>query len=256
MRRRRDGCAFSGDAAARFAALARQLRKEPVEVVYDDGTSELVDYTFLIGNTLGAMYDPFSWPDFAQLLAAVEAAATSARTAARTQRFRYERRLPYLTPHGIRDPGSSRRSIRTSSRASRAPRARTATNPHSYALLVDQRRARRRPVRLLRPAMDLGLEHLRRVAGLRPRPLHGPVDRATANPVLIVGNRYDPATRYEGAITLHSLMPRSALLTLEGWGHTSLFLSACVDQAISSYLIGIVTPPEGATCEQDVVPFA
>ena len=34
-------CAFSGDAAARFAALARQLRKQPVEVVYDDGTSEL-----------------------------------------------------------------------------------------------------------------------------------------------------------------------------------------------------------------------
>ena len=34
------------------------------------------------------MYDPFSWPDFAQWLAAVEAAATSARTAARTQRFR------------------------------------------------------------------------------------------------------------------------------------------------------------------------
>jgi hypothetical protein len=40
----------------------------------------------------------------------------------------------------------------------------------------------------------------------------------TANPVLIVGGRFDPATRYQGAVTLARLLPRSRLLTLDGVG--------------------------------------
>jgi hypothetical protein len=55
---------------------------------------------------------------------------------------------------------------------------------------------------------------------------------------------------------VRNLLPRSALLTVEGWGHTSLFLSACADQTISRYLIALATPGPGATCRQDVVPFA
>ena len=84
----------------------------------------------------------------------------------------------------------------------------------------------------------------------------GPWNRVTANPVLVVGNRWDPATRYEGALTVRNLLPRSALLTVEGWGHTSLFLSACADQTIARYLVALATPAPGAICKQDVVPFA
>jgi hypothetical protein len=73
---------------------------------------------------------------------------------------------------------------------------------------------------------------------------------------VVVGNRFDPATRYEGALTVDNLLPRSALLTVEGWGHTSLFLSACADQTIARYLLIGATPDRGATCRQDVVPFA
>src|SRR4051795_972588 len=40
-------CAFSGGAAERFAALARRLLREPVEVTYEDGTTETIDYTAL-----------------------------------------------------------------------------------------------------------------------------------------------------------------------------------------------------------------
>ena len=49
----------------------------------------------------------------------------------------------------------------------------------------------------------------------------------TLRPVLVVGNQFDPATRYEGAVTVHDLLPNSSLLTLHAWGHTSLFLSGC-----------------------------
>jgi hypothetical protein len=84
----------------------------------------------------------------------------------------------------------------------------------------------------------------------------GPFNRATASPVLVVGNLFDPATRYEGAVTAHDLLPNSALLTVHGWGHTSLFLSACADNVIARYLVDVVTPAPGTVCEQDHVPFA
>jgi hypothetical protein len=84
----------------------------------------------------------------------------------------------------------------------------------------------------------------------------GPFTRSTANPILVVGNTFDPATRYQGAQTVNRLMPRSSLLTVHGWGHTSLFLSQCADAAIARYLVHQATPPPGATCEQDAVPFA
>jgi hypothetical protein len=84
----------------------------------------------------------------------------------------------------------------------------------------------------------------------------GPFNKRTANPVLVVGNQFDPATRYEGAVTVAALLPSSALLTVHGWGHTSLFLSQCADAAVSRYLLAVVTPAAGTVCEQDAVPFA
>jgi hypothetical protein len=56
-------------------------------------------------------------------------------------------------------------------------------------------------------------------------------------------------------VIVDQLLPRSALLSVHGWGHVSLFLSQCADAAVSRYLLTVATPPRGATCEQDVVPF-
>ena len=79
--------------------------------------------------------------------------------------------------------------------------------------------------------------------------------RSTANPVLVVGNRFDPATRYEGALTVKGLLPNSGLLTVNGWGHTSLFLSQCADTIVSTYLL-TSSAPASTTCTQDFTPFA
>ena len=84
----------------------------------------------------------------------------------------------------------------------------------------------------------------------------GPFDGDTANPVLVVGTRFDPATRYEGAEIVDELLPDSSLLTVEGWGHTSLFLSLCADDAVSHYLLTREAPAPGTTCAQDFGPFA
>ena len=66
--------------------------------------------------------------------------------------------------------------------------------------------------------------------------------------MLVVGNRFDPATPYQGAVTVARLLPRSRLLTLDGWGHTSLFASACIDGYVSTYLLTSRVPPKGTVC--------
>ena len=52
-----------------------------------------------------------------------------------------------------------------------------------------------------------------------------------------------------------NLLPNSRLLSLDGWGHASLFLSQCIDQAVSDYLVSGGLPAEGTVCNQDLVPF-
>jgi len=42
---------------------------------------------------------------------------------------------------------------------------------------------------------------------------------------------------------------------VEGWSHTTLFLSACADQAVSDYLL-TGNLPATTSCSPDYVPFA
>ena len=82
----------------------------------------------------------------------------------------------------------------------------------------------------------------------------GPWDAVTANPVLIIGGTSDPATPYEGAVVLDSLMPSSYLVTVEGWGHVSTGWSACTDGILAAYLVDQEAPVT-TTCAYDWTPF-
>jgi TAP-like protein len=84
----------------------------------------------------------------------------------------------------------------------------------------------------------------------------GPFNRRTANKVLVVGNLNDPATRYQDAVSTSRILARGRLLTVAGWGHTSLFLSSCADRHVSRYLLTGRVPPAGTVCGVDVIPFA
>jgi hypothetical protein len=85
----------------------------------------------------------------------------------------------------------------------------------------------------------------------------GPWTARTANPVLIVGNYFDPSTRYQGAVAASRLLPNSRLLSYAGWGHTVAFLgiSFCVDDAVTRYLVTTRTPPAGTVCQPEGSPF-
>jgi pimeloyl-ACP methyl ester carboxylesterase len=84
---------------------------------------------------------------------------------------------------------------------------------------------------------------------------HGPWQQQTKAPVLVLGTRFDPATPYRQTRPYADLFPAARMLTLDGWGHTTIGKSACVDAAIAAYLVAGDAPQDGSVCASDAVPF-
>lgn len=82
----------------------------------------------------------------------------------------------------------------------------------------------------------------------------------TADPgitVLLVGNTHDPSTPFSNTQSMAALLPRTSVLTVEGYGHTMLLNpSSCGSQYEAAYLIDGTLPPAGTVCQQDAAPFA
>ena len=83
----------------------------------------------------------------------------------------------------------------------------------------------------------------------------GPFNRATANPLLVVGNLWDPSTAYEGAVAAAEVLPNSALITSHNWGHTAYGNSQCATDAVDRYLIDGVVPDGELVCTDAPQPF-
>jgi pimeloyl-ACP methyl ester carboxylesterase len=243
-------CAFAPNSEGRFAALADRLRSGPIDVV-DPETGDIFPFTYqdLIGNTLNAMYDAASWPDLAGLLAFLEAEASPAKIGARLKALKTKlggtwplgRNIPryYNDVEGF--PGVA---------------CSDSDNPDSYSAWSEAGAAADEQFGYFGRAWTWASSICAVWTGFDEDRYMGPFDAETANPVLIVGTRFDPATRYEGAVTLSHLLPNSSLLTVDGWGHTSLFVSSCSNAAVARYLVDGVTPAPGTVCPADVVPFA
>jgi pimeloyl-ACP methyl ester carboxylesterase len=242
-----DACAFSGGAEQRFADLAERLKAEPAEVTFPDGSTALVNYSNLIGATLNAMYDSLSWSQFAEELALVEAQAGPVQLSADSAFS--PRGVGYITKRGFPHYPNFLEGFPSVACSD-------SDNPDAYSFWS-----------AAGAAADAAHGYFGRLwtwvtSICAEWPFAdedrymGPFDRATAHPVLVVGNTFDPATPYHGAVTVDGLLPNSALLTVHGWGHTSLFLSQCADAAVTRYLVDGTTPPAGTVCEQDQVPFA
>ena len=240
-------CAFSaGDPARRFDRLARRLLREPVEFTDPEtGETVLVTYAVLINTTLNVLYDPSIWPLWAEILQQLDEFSSPAAAAAGLEAMRARfggafQQQPY--PNFIEGgPGVFCSETHNPSDVRAWPRAARAQD-HRFPYFGRPWTWRSS---ICEPWPGWDRDHY-----------DGPWNRRTANPVLVVGNRFDPATPYHGAVTVDRLLPRSRLLTLAGWGHTSLFLSACIDAHVNTYLLTTQVPPRGTVCEPDVVPFA
>jgi len=243
-------CAFSVDAADRYAALAARLKAHPIQTALPDGSLAELNYSTLIGLTLGVLANggrDITWEDFARLLADLESQPARGRAGARLGLL--WQRQAYITRRGFpRYPNDVE--------AFPAVACADSDNPDSYAAWSTAG-----------AAADAASGYFGRIwtwfssiCAEWPSADHdryvGPFDRMTTNPVLVVGNQFDSNTPYEGAVTVANLLPNSALLMLHGWGHTSPFLSRCIDDAVTRYLVDGTVPAPGTVCEQDHVPFS
>ncbi len=238
-------CAFSdGNPRLRFKRLAHRLRVNPLEFPDGGGGTYSFTYADLIAETLGAMYDSASWPylayDLQSLSTNVDPTATAA--ADRALRIRlagpsrqdypnYVEGFPGVACSDTENPPAVRSWRRAGEHADEA-------HPY-FGRLWTWISSICQPW----PAVPFG-RYL------------GPFTHRTANPVLVIGNHFDPATRYQGAVIASRLLPDSRLLTLDGWGHTSLFESACIDTYLDRYLLTQALPDRGTVCQPDQVPFA
>jgi TAP-like protein len=84
----------------------------------------------------------------------------------------------------------------------------------------------------------------------------GPWNRRTSAGILVVNNRYDPATPLHGAQDATAELGWARLLVIEGAGHTGMYVpSACGERVKREYLFTGVLPAEGTTCAADDDPF-
>ena len=230
-------CAFGPDSADRYADLTADVLADPT----------IIDYSNLVGMTLGAMYDSSSWEDFAQILADIESAVASTPA--------LQARIKAFVHRPMYVPDRAFPKYMNFVEGFPAVACSDSDNPDSYAAWS-----------AAGAAADAEFGYFGRlwtwvssICAEWPTAdedrYTGPFTKNTANPVLVVGTKYDPATRYEGALTLDALLPNSRLLTVNGWGHTSLFLSQCADAIASTYLL-TGTAPASSECDQDFTPFA
>ena len=76
-----------------------------------------------------------------------------------------------------------------------------------------------------------------------------PIRAAGAPPILVVGNKRDPATPYRWAQALAGDLKSGVLLGWNGNGHTAYMMgSSCVDSAVNRYLILLAVPRNGMIC--------
>ena len=184
-----DRCAFAGDAAARFAALADHLLAAPLEYL-DPATGQRVVFTYshLIKTTWDALNVADRWPGLAEFLAELEAA---------------------LVPTTFGSDTSS--PDLTTPRSSPPPLYPNIVEGNPGVLCSDSDNPDdHRHWSIAGAAADEQFGYFGRMwtwfssfcavwEGFDADRYTGPFDRPTANPILLVGTRFDPASPYQNA---------------------------------------------------------
>lgn len=233
-------CALAPNSSERFAAITGALRDEPLVLPTPDGEF-ILTYQIVVGDMLGTLYNAFGYAEFASALAGLEP-ILSDRSAPPG--------LDVSVFHGGSDVQEEYPNV---VEGFPAVACADTNNPRSYRVWSAQGAAADEEFGYFGRLWTWASSPCARWR-IRDRDRYvGPFDAETANPVLVIGNLYDPATRYEGATTLRGILPNSALLTVDTPGHTSLGLSACagfltgrylLDPSTASSIDGFVCPSE------------
>ena len=239
-------CVFAeGDPVKNFAAIANRLKTDPVELPNGPDTIQ-VTYAMFVGAVLGTLYSPDAGAGVTQLADEVRDAIAGGSTAAlvkRVQAAKASRAYDFPYDNGL-DAGSA--VICTD-----GYHPADADKWPAYA----DRRDREAP-HFGRSWAWVDSQCATEAWTVRDEDAYrGPFNRRTAAPVLVVGNYWDPATNYQGAVSSSRLLPNSRLLSSNNWGHTAYGSGACVTRAIDSYLLTGKPPAKGTVCTDAPQPF-
>jgi pimeloyl-ACP methyl ester carboxylesterase len=235
-------CAFSGDSAARYAALYATLEAEPILLELEGIGPIVLDHQLLVAASLGPLYSTFQWPLLAILLAELEAVAAGAPMpptagAPTMGRLREVVEVPDYV-------GSFAQTVAVICADGKQPRRASAWLAASDA-----------SVGYFGPLWTWLDGPCASWNADTSRVYRGPFDKQTADPVLIMNTTFDPATDISGARALRAEMPNSRLVTVEGWGHATIGLSLCAEEIRTRYFLTREVPAEDVTCQQDLPVF-
>ncbi len=258
-------CAFAaGNPVTNYEKIAQRLRKAPlVEIDEETGDRYVTTYADFVGITLSMLYSQYYGPemvtDFAAYLA--ELTGVSPVTVPRAQTVRELVKLE----KSVKDQQQRRTLPGTrlgfpydngldAFQTIGCTDSRNSKNLARYAALAKAADKR---------APYFGRLWLWNLAGcsstkwtVRDEDAYrGPFTKKTATPVLIVGNYWDPATNYAGAVSTSKRLPNSRLVSSNSWGHTAYGTSPCATQAVDSYLLTRKVPAKGKVCTGDYTPF-
>lgn len=229
-------CALSGRTASTVDEVRARLDRDPLTVSTGSGDRELTRDLFDIGLATG-LYDSSSWGILAEAIADLDG------TGGATILSLADRQLG-RNPDGTWDNSSDAQTMVNCADADS------------------------------RPSLEEALERTEEVAEAAPTfgevlktsPLTcidwpqaaNPVPQWSADgapPILVVGTLGDPATPYEWSEQMAAALSGSVLLTYEGDGHTAFLRGgACVNDAVTAYLIDLELPEPGTSCPEVEAP--
>lgn len=268
--------AVAGDPVKTYAEIVAELKAAPV-VITDPETGEVlfeITYPVLISFLLGDLYSPDGWMfvdmDLSAVLSLLEPPADPGSPAAKRQAVARQTLLTKATTQASEVRAAAREKERLGRLVGWAFPYFNGPEAFQSVLCTDGRNPSQASDWATYAAQnDRTAPGFGRLWTWVSAPCatstwtvrdedsyRGPFTRTTANPVLVVGNYWDPATNYQGAVTTSKLLPNSRLLRSDSWGHTAYGTSACVDTAVERYLMTKKVPAAGTTCVGDAQPFS
>lgn len=236
-----------GDPAEITEDVLTSLKEQPVEIPLPDGGTEVLTYDGVVFTTFQALYNPTVFGLLADLysqlavLTATESDQPQARTLGGGSIGEILRELGLIEDYPSIGGGL----------ASMCVDGEHPLRPWDYPAQAD--------------AVDAEAPHFGRARSwvgvtcdfvtFRDQDAYtGPWEQSSEAPVLVIGTEWDPATPYSFTQPYADKFPDGRVLTVEGYGHTTIGLSACADAAIADYVIDLEAT-DGAVCGQDVLPF-
>lgn len=225
-----------GDPSDVVGELLERLRTQPVTLDVQ-GTAVEYTYSLAISSIFLQLYSPSSFAGLSDFLVLLAQGGGEPSTTLQRQLAPAQERYTSL--------GSSLAQLCVDSRSILPPAA--------YPALAD--REDRLAPRFGRFRSWVGVQCPQ--IGLRDGDAFtGPWTQTTDASVLVIGTRLDPATPYANTRPFAENFADARVLTVEGYGHTTLGVSACADSVVARYLVDGDAPADGETCAQDRAPFA